>query len=101
MRFGSGIVTAKNWDCSVCVGGGVGRLFMDFSSGGTGRSPGNTRLSPKKMVSGYVSCNNSPLQEHREAPFGPALGPSDLAQEGTRELKNLSTVRVGFSNSER
>lgn len=98
MRFGSGIVIAKNWDRVCTWGGGV---FMDFSSGGTGRSPGNTRLSTEKMVRGYVSCKNSPFQEHREAPFVPAIGPSDLAQERTRELKNLSTVRAGLSNSER
>lgn len=89
MRFGSGIVIAKNLD-RVCSWGEGSGVFMDFFSGGTGRSPGNT----KKIVSGYVFCKNSPLQEHREAPFVPPIGPSDLAQERTRELKNLSTVRA-------
>lgn len=59
------------------------------------------KAEPKENGKRLCFLNNSPLQEHREAPFGPALGPSDLAQEGTREPKTLSTVRAGLSNSER
>lgn len=77
---------------TVCVWGGVHGLFRwDWKE--------SWEYKAEHKENGKWLCFLK--KQPSPAPFGPALGPSDLAQEGTRELKNLSTVHAGLSNSER